>query len=245
MPYKKQNLEYIFEDEDIIVLSKPAGVLTIPDRYDKNALNLRQILTEKYGQIFVVHRLDRDTSGIMVFAKNAESHRNLSMQFEALTVKKVYHCIVSGSVINDEMEIDIPLMTDPNDRGKTIPSVRGKSSLTIMRIIKRYRSASLVKCLLITGRHHQIRAHLAAVGHPLLVDPMYGKSESFKLSMIKRRYNLQKNTTEIPLIARVSMHSKDLGFKHPTTNQDIEFTTEYPKDFEATLQVLDKYSSVS
>jgi RluA family pseudouridine synthase len=245
LPYKKQNLEYIFEDEDIIVLSKPAGVLTIPDRYDKNALNLRQILTEKYCQIFVVHRLDRDTSGIMVFAKNAESHRNLSMQFEALTVKKVYHCIVSGSVINDEMEIDIPLMTDPNDRGKTIPSVRGKSSLTIMRIIKRYRSASLVKCLLVTGRHHQIRAHLAAVGHPLLVDPMYGKSESFKLSMIKRRYNLQKNTTEIPLIARVSMHSKDLGFKHPRTIEDVEFTTEYPKDFEATLQVLDKYSSVS
>jgi 23S rRNA pseudouridine1911/1915/1917 synthase len=243
--YKKQSLEYIFEDDDIIVLSKPAGVLTIPDRYDKNAPNLRQILTEKYGQIFVVHRLDRDTSGIMIFAKNAEAHRNLSMQFEALTVKKVYHCLVSGSVITDEIEIDIPLMTDPNDRGRTIPSVRGKSSLTIMRVIKRFRSASLVKCLLVTGRHHQIRAHLAAIGHPMLVDPMYGKSESFKLSMIKRRYNLQKNTEETPLIGRVSMHSKEIGFKHPSTNEDVEFSCDYPKDIEATIQVLDKYSSIS
>jgi len=239
-----EKIEYIYEDDDIIVLIKPAGVLTIPDRYNKNLQNLRTILKEKYGDIFVVHRLDKDTSGIMVFAKNAEAHKHLNTQFENATVVKIYHCVVAGIVNDDEMEIDIPLMTDPANPGKTIPSARGKQSLTMVKVLKRFRIATLVKCLLVTGRHHQIRAHLASVGHPLLVDPTYGKSNEFKLSYIKRRYNLKKNEIEKPLIARVTMHSKLLGFIHPVTNEPMEFETEYPKDFAALLQILEKYSYI-
>lgn len=233
----------IYEDEDIIVLSKLPGVLTIPDRYRKDLPNLRDELKTKYGNIFVVHRLDRDTSGIMVFAKNADAHRNLNMQFDNVSVKKVYHCIVSGVVLKDEIEIDIPLMNDPEIPGKTKPSIRGKSSLTLLRVINRFRNSTLVKCLLVTGRHHQIRAHCAAIGHPLLVDPLYGNLNEFNLSQIKRRYKLKKGEVEKPIIARVTMHSMVLGFTHPATGEELEFTDEYPKDFAALLQVLNKYST--
>lgn len=243
MKRKNENIEIIYEDNDILVVSKPAGMLSIPDRYDRDLPNLKDYFTQKYGNIFVVHRLDKDTSGIMVFAKNAEAHRDLSMQFEDLLVKKVYHCVVSGVVSKDEMEIDIPLMSDPRTPGKTIPSVRGKDSFTIIKVLNRFRNSTLIKCLLVTGRHHQIRAHCSAIGHPLLIDPIYGNASEFKLSSIKRRMNLKKNTDERPLISRITMHAKELAFKHPHTKEDMSFETDYPKDFAALLQVLNKYSS--
>ena len=243
MKHNNSDIKFIFEDDDIVVLSKPAGVLTIPDRYNHALPNLKNILDEKFGKIFIVHRLDRDTSGVMVFAKNADSHRNLSLQFENLQVKKVYHCVVSGNLIKEEIEVDIPLMTDPTNPAKSVPSVRGKQSLTIVRVLKHYRLATLIKCLLVTGRHHQIRAHCSAIGHPLLVDPLYSNSEAFYLSQIKRRYNIKKNDVEKPIIARITMHSHILGFIHPVTNENVEYLAEYPKDFAALLQVLDKYSS--
>jgi RluA family pseudouridine synthase len=240
---QKQDIEIIFEDSDILVVSKPAGMLSIPDRYDRDIVNLKDVFKQKYDNIFVVHRLDKDTSGIMVFAKNAESHRDLSMQFEDLLVKKVYHCVVNEVPVREEMKIDIPLMADPRIPGKTIPSVRGKDSLTLIKVLKKYKNTSLMKCLLITGRHHQIRAHCAAIGHPLLVDPIYGNANEFKLSSIKRRMNLKKDTEERPLIKRITMHAKELAFRHPRTKEEMMFETDYPKDFAALLQVLNKYSS--
>ena len=237
-------VKIIFEDKDIIVVSKPAGLLTIPDRYNHNLPTVRAKLEEIYGKVFVVHRLDRDTSGVMVFARNAETHRDLSIQFEEMRVKKVYHCVVSGIIEKDEMEIDIPLMQDPTTPGKTIPSVRGKDSLTLVKVLKRYRNSSLIKCYLVTGRHHQIRAHCAAIGHPLLVDPVYGNSPEFKLSAIKRRMNLKKGSEERAIISRITMHSKEIGFLHPTSKEELIFEDNYPKDFSALLQVLSKYASL-
>jgi len=240
-----EKIKTIFEDEDLVVISKPAGLLTIPDRYKHDLPCLKSILLSKYGEIYVVHRLDRDTSGVMVFAKNAFTHRELSMQFENMLVKKVYHCVVSGRMVKDEMEVDIPLMSDPVVKGKTIPSVRGKDSLTWIQVLKRFRNSTLVKCLLVTGRHHQIRAHCAAIGHPLLVDPLYNSGISdFKLSTVKKRYNIKKNDFERPIISRITMHSKELAFNHPKTNQELELIDEYPRDFSALIQILDKYSSI-
>lgn len=241
---KKDIIETIYEDNNLLVISKPAGLLTIPDRYNKDIENLRQIFVEKYGQIFVVHRLDKDTSGTMVFAKDADTHRDLNTQFENTTVKKVYHCVVSGLINKDEIEIDIPLMTDPANPGKTIPSARGKESLTLLKVIKRFRNSTLVKCLLVTGRHHQIRAHCAAIGFPLLIDPMYNNTHEFLLSKIKKKFNLKKHDIEKPIISRITMHSKILGFHHPGINEDVEYESNYPKDFAALVQVLEKYSSV-
>ncbi|ROL55933.1 RluA family pseudouridine synthase [Bacteroidetes/Chlorobi group bacterium Naka2016] len=234
--------QILFQDDDIIVVDKASGVLSIPDRFDKNIPNLRMLLEEKFGRIWVVHRLDKETSGIMVFARNAKSHKDLNTQFEELNVEKIYHAFVSGWVAEDEFDIDIPLLTDPSNKGRTIPSARGKEALTKVRVLERFSIATLIECNLVTGRHHQIRVHCATVGNPLLVDDIYGKNEAFFLSHIKRRYNLKKGEEEKPIIDRLTLHAYSLKFRHPKTQEIVEFTAQYPKDFSALLNVLRKYS---
>jgi 23S rRNA pseudouridine955/2504/2580 synthase/23S rRNA pseudouridine1911/1915/1917 synthase len=241
---KNKSLDLIFEDDDIIVLSKASGMFSIPDRWKKDAPNLYTILNDKYGKIFTVHRLDRDTSGVMIFAKNAEAHKHLNQQFQEHTIKKLYHVVVAGNVPQDEIKIDIPLMENPSKPGITMPTMRGKESLTIMRIMEKYSGATLVECELVTGRHHQIRVHCAAIGHPLLVDDLYGTATEFFISSIKRKFKLKKQTDEKPIISRITMHAKSIEFKHPKTNEIVSFVSEYPKDFRALLQVLKKYSAL-
>lgn len=234
--------EIISYDEDIVVVNKASGVLSIPDRFDKTLPNLRVLLEEKFGRIWVVHRLDKETSGIMVFARNPESHKELNRQFESQEVKKIYHAIVSGWIAEDEFEIDIPLRTDPSNPGRTIPSARGKEALTIVRVLERFSIATLLECNLVTGRHHQIRVHCSAIGNPLIVDEIYGTSDAFYLSHIKKRYNLKKGDLEKPIISRLTLHSYSLEIKHPRTQEIQQFIAPYPKDFLALLNVLRKYS---
>ncbi|MFC2130745.1 RluA family pseudouridine synthase [Bacteroidota bacterium] len=244
MKKKELKIEIIFEDSDIVVLSKTAGVFTIPDRYDRQALNLYNFLQNKYGKIFTVHRLDRDTSGVIVFAKNAESHKNLNQQFQDHLVKKIYHVVISGIIRQDVIDIDIPISDNPGKKGLSIPSARGKQSLTKLKVLERFRNATLCECSLITGRHHQIRMHCSAIGYPLLVDEQYGNSGTFYLSAIKRKYNLRKDTEEKPVIKRITMHSYELTFNHPVTNAKSTFISEYPRDFSALLQILRKYAAL-
>lgn len=234
--------QIIYYDDDIILVDKASGVLSIPDRFDKNLPNLRILLEDKFGRIWVVHRLDKDTSGIMVFALNPESHKSLNTQFEKLSVAKIYHAVVSGWIPEDEFEIDIPLTTDPSDKGQTIPSARGKEALTKVRVLERFTIATLIECNLVTGRHHQIRVHCSTIGNPLLVDNIYGKNDAFFLSHIKRRYNLKKGEEEKPIIDRLTLHSYSLEFEHPKTKEQLFFEAPYPKDFSALLNVLRKYS---
>lgn len=233
----------IFEDDDLLVINKAAGILTIPDRYNALLPNLYTSMKEQYGEkIFVVHRLDRDTSGAMVFAKNADAHRDLNTQFQEQTVKKIYSAILDGIVQKDEIDIDIPIDVHPSKKGMSIPSARGKKSLTRLKVIERFRNSTLVECELVTGRHHQLRVHVASIGHPLLVDEMYGARDSFLVSSIKKRFNLKKRTEESPLLSRLSMHAYLLGFTHPTSKEQVEYTAEFPKDYRAVVSVLQKYS---
>ncbi len=239
----KPKIDIIFEDNDIIVINKPSGLLTIPDRYNHLLPSAISYLKSKYDECFVVHRLDKDTSGVIVFAKNAEAHRRLNLQFDNQQVKKIYHAIVQGILQNDELEVDIPLIQNPNGIG-VLPSIRGKECLSIIKVLERFKVASLVEVNLVTGRQHQLRAHVAAIGHPLLVDDLYGENSEFMLSSIKRRYNLKKNTDEKPIISRISMHSCSIEFTHPSSNEVVKFEAAYPKDFEATLEVLRKYAKL-
>lgn len=242
MNYKPSQI-IIHEDAQIVAINKPAGLLTLPDRYKHDLPNVRKILEQHYGSIFTVHRLDRDTSGILVFARDAESHRNLSMQFEQHTPEKVYTAVVTGVVDQDEFEIDIPLSPDERKKGLSRPSARGKASFTMVKVLERFRVATLVECRPKTGRHHQIRAHLAAVGHPLLVDADYGRIAEFMLSTLKRRFKVSKGATERPLIARTPLHASSLTIAHPHTQEQYTLTTELPKDIAALLQVLRKYAA--
>ena len=234
--------DILFEDDSIVVVSKPAGMLTIPDRFDKDFPNVRTYLIQLYQEIFTVHRLDRDTSGVLVFAKHAEAHKLLSMQFEHQQVQKTYMAIVRGIVSKDDQEIDIPLIPDTRKRGLMRPSARGKESFTTIHVVQRFRMATLLECQPRTGRLHQIRVHLSAIGYPLLVDPDYGSSSEFKLSTIKKKYNVGKDQEERPLLIRTPLHSSKLEITHPITLERMTFTAELPKDMSATINVLQKYA---
>jgi RluA family pseudouridine synthase len=240
---KRLTLDVIHHDDHIVVINKPAGLLSIPDRFDATLPDARSMVRSRFGEAFVVHRLDRDTSGVMIFALNAEAHKSLSLQFEHHTVVKLYHAIVSGSVERDSFAIDIPLMADPKRKGLVRPSARGKEARTEITVLERFRLATLIEAKLITGRQHQIRVHCASVGHPLLVDADYGRASQFMLSSIKRKFKLAKDTEERPIIARQTLHAHTLGITHPVTAYQVQWTAAYPKDFAATLQVLRKYAA--
>lgn len=239
---KKSDFDIIHEDDDVILISKHAGVLTIPDRYNKKLPSIYRLLIEKYGNIFTVHRLDRDTSGIMVFGKTPEAHRHLNLQFDKQEVGKFYHLVLAGVVSKDEINIDIPIAADPSKPGMSYPSARGKESLTKLKVLKRFRGSTLVECELVTGRHHQLRVHCATIGHPLLVDPEYAGTYEFLLSSVKRRFKLGKRQEEKPIISRLTMHSQRISFDHPSGLGSVSYEADYPKDFSALLQALGKYS---
>lgn len=232
----------IYEDDCIIAVNKGAGMLSVPDRYNLKLPNLRTIFDEIYGKIFVVHRLDRDTSGIMIFAKDADSHKSLNDQFQNFKVTKIYSALLKGVLGRDEILIDIPLMASPTQKGFTIPSARGKESYSKLKVIERFKNATLAEIELLTGRHHQIRAHTAAIGHPLLVDELYGGDKEFLLSSIKKKYNLKKTTEEKPIISRITLHSLSLEITHPQTQERMNFTADMPKDFVILIKQLRKFA---
>lgn len=240
---KKSQLDILYSDADIVVVNKPSGLLAIPDRFDKTLPDVKSEVRERFGDAWVVHRLDRDTSGVMIVALNADAHRHLNEQFEHHRIEKYYLAIVSGVVDRDDFPIDIPIAPDSRKKGLMKPSAKGKEAHTIIHVEERFRVATLLTCRLITGRQHQIRVHCAAIGHPLLVDPDYGKTSAFLLSAIKRRYNLAKDTTERPIIDRLTLHASSVTFTHPSTELSVSFSAEPPKDFTATLKVLRKYAA--
>lgn len=233
--------EIIFEDDDIVIINKPPFYLTIPDRFSPEKKNAFAWLNERYGRVFIVHRLDKETSGILIFAKNEAAHRNLSMQFEKRTVRKIYQTLLDGVVHLDEGVIDKPLAMHKN--GKRMVITRGgKRSVTEYKVIKRYKNFTLVDAHILTGRMHQIRIHFESIGYPLAVDSVYGRREGFLLSEIKRKkFRMGKNQEERPLIKRVILHARELQFNHPTTGETMEFSTELPRDFSAVVKQLDKW----
>jgi RluA family pseudouridine synthase len=243
---KNTNLPYdiVYEDEYLVAVNKQAGVLAVPDRYNPNITNLKQLLNDQYGEIFVVHRLDKGTSGIMIYAKDAITHKAFNEMFEKQEIEKIYHVLVKGIFPKNEVDIDIPIMPSQGRKGMSIPSARGKQSLTKVKVMDRYDRATMLECDLVTGRSHQIRVHLSTLGFPLYVDLDYGGFESFKISDFKKRFNLKKNTEERPILDRLSMHAFSMRFVHPRTNEEIYVVAEYHRDFAAMVQLLSKYNKI-
>ncbi len=237
-----KNIQIIHEDENLLVINKPSGIYTIPDRFDVNLPNIYSIFNQKYGKIFIVHRLDRDTSGILLLAKNAETHKYLNDLFAEQGIIKMYHAVTYGVIPENEFDIDIPITTSPSKKGMSIPSSRGKVSLTKIKVVQRFKFCTLVEADLVTGRHHQLRVHLYSIEHPLYIDELYGSPVPFYLSTIKTKFNLKKHTDEQPVISRITMHAFSLEFIHPTTNLKVKYEASYPKDFEIFLKLLNKYS---
>jgi 23S rRNA pseudouridine1911/1915/1917 synthase len=234
----------IHEDEHLLIVHKPAGLLTIPDRIAPEKDNLVGRLQQKYDKVMVVHRLDRETSGILCFARNEDAHRNLSIQFEKHTVDKFYHALLDGVLHVDEGEVDRPIGEHPVIPGKMAISNSGKPSLTFYRALERFKRYTLAEVLIKTGRTHQIRVHMQSEGYPLAIDALYGKRNAILLSDIKgKKFKLGKFTEEErPLMARSSLHASRLRLDHPHTGERLEFTTELPKDFAALLNQLRKWN---
>lgn len=192
----------------------------MPDGWDKDAPYLVKLLEEQYGKTWVVHRLDKITSGVMVFARTAEAHRSLSMQFEQHEPQKVYHAIVVGVPEWDQRTARHPLRVDVGHSHRTVVDLsKGKSSETAFRILERHPGSSLLEAVPGTGRTHQIRVHAYAIGFPLLGDTLYSAPAT-------------------DLIARPALHAQMLTFTQPATGERVTYSSPYPKDFQIALEKL-------
>ncbi len=241
---KPAKIQVVYEDSSIVIVNKPAGTLSIPDRFNHQLTNIYGFLKEIYGEsIYIVHRLDRDTSGILCFARTEEAHRELSRQWQARTVDKTYSVLVQGTVLNDEGRIENYLGEHPGIPGRMVVTKRdGKKSITEWRVTERFKNYTLLAADIKTGRQHQIRVHFTDLGHPLAIDPMYAKRESMFLSEIKnKKYKPSAEEDETPLMSRMTLHAHQLSFLHPETQEKVHFEAPLPKDFAAILNQLRKH----
>lgn len=244
----KKTLDYttIFCDDDILVLNKRSGLLVAADRYDVDAMRLDKEAEKEFGHLFAVHRIDKDTSGLVVYARNAESHKHICEQFEQRVVKKTYHCLVHGRPSWETLRIDAPLLVDGDARHRTIVNRRsGKSAVTDFYFIGACGSYSWIKACPKTGRTHQIRVHLSNAGYSIVCDPLYsGNQRAIYLSEIKRRWNGDE-FEERPLLNRLALHAYKIAFNHPRTNERLEFIAPYPRDLEAVRKQFEKIFKVT
>jgi RluA family pseudouridine synthase len=211
-------MKILYEDQYLIVVDKPAGLSVLPDGWEKDSQYLVKMLEEGYGKIYIVHRLDKITSGVMVFARDAETHRAMNIQFENHDAHKTYHAIVQGNPKWEEKVAKHPLRANVGHKHRTmVDDKNGKPSETRFRVIKRYPESALVEAKPLTGRTHQIRVHAYVLGHPLAGDTLYGAQEMYR-------------------ITRPMLHAQSLSFIHPATNERLKFTAPRPDDFEEAIK---------
>jgi 23S rRNA pseudouridine955/2504/2580 synthase/23S rRNA pseudouridine1911/1915/1917 synthase len=235
----KLNDHILAEEESFVAINKPSGLLTIPDREGKE-ISLKQILQQHYGEIFTVHRLDRDTSGIVVFARTEAMHKHLSLQFESRETHKIYNGLVIGSPAQTSGVINEPISEHPIKRGVMTVYHKGKESITEYEVLDSLRYFSLMQFRILTGRTHQIRVHMKFLGHPIACDPVYGDGKPILISQFKHNYKLSRaDEEERPLLARLALHSSRLRFNNIDGNS-VEFEAPMPKDLRATINQLQK-----
>jgi len=240
----KHQLEILLETDDLVAINKPAGLLSIPDR-EQSEPSLKDLLIQKYGSIYTVHRLDKETSGVIVFAKNESSHKFLSKQFEERATEKTYNGLVLGQLYETEGIIDEPIGEHPVKKGLMTIVRKGKPSITAYKLLESFPSYSWMEFKILTGRTHQIRVHMKHLGHSIVCDPLYGDGKPVLLSSFKKKFNLGKDVLEErPLLNRLALHARELRFTDPSSVvRSLEAPV--PKDLRATLQQLEKHSGGS
>jgi 23S rRNA pseudouridine955/2504/2580 synthase/23S rRNA pseudouridine1911/1915/1917 synthase len=230
----------ITDDDNLVAINKPSGLLTIPDREGKD-ISLKQILKNKYGEIFTVHRLDRETSGIVIFAKNEVYHKHLSQQFEARETRKIYNGLVLGSPFQKAGVINEPIAEHPAKKGLMTVYRKGKESITEYEVLESFKLFSWMQFRILTGRTHQIRVHMKFLGHPIVCDELYGDGKPVFISQLKHNYKLsQSMEEERPLLNRLALHAAQLSFKG-LNGEEYNIEAPLPKDLKAILQQLNKW----
>lgn len=231
--------DIIFENEDFIAINKPAGLLSIPDRFGKDA-SLKSILQDQMEKVFTIHRLDKDTSGLIIFAKNEATHKHLSQQFEGRDVEKYYLGLVSGTLMTKQGTIDVPIMERAGKTTLMMTHNKGKPSVTDYEVLEEFGLFSWMQFRIHTGRTHQIRVHMKHLGNSIICDELYGDGQPVLLSSIKRKFKLSKNELEErPILNRLALHSHQLKFTDTKGNR-FELEAPLPKDLKALLQQLRK-----
>ncbi len=228
---EKIPLDIVYEDDDVIVVNKPQGMVVHPapghpDHTLVNALLYHSPLSTINGEFRpgIVHRIDKDTSGLLMVAKNDLAHRSLAAQLKAKTNQREYVALVHGVIKQDAGTIDAPIGRSKKDRKKQAVVSDGRHAVTHFKVLHRFRHYTLVSCRLETGRTHQIRVHMKSIGHPLAGDPLYGPRKTLPG---RGQY----------------LHARLLGFKHPRTGKDLVFTAPLPEYFQQMLDKLKKTDS--
>ena len=222
---EKMDIDIVYEDDDVMVINKKSGVVVhpAPGNYSGTLVNGLMYLSKDLSHVNgefrpgIVHRIDKDTSGLLIVAKNDKAHRILAEELKEKKIKRKYIALVSGVINHDVGEIDAPIGRDPSDRKKMcVTSVNSKDAITHFRVLERYKNASLIECELETGRTHQIRVHMKYINHPVINDPVYGKSNHGEFGQL--------------------LHAKEITFTHPTTKEVMTFSCEVPEEFNKILE---------
>ena len=220
-------LDIYYEDDDLIVVNKPSGMVVhpAPGNYTGTLVNALIYHTNNLSKVNtnirpgIVHRIDADTSGLLLVAKNDKSHDILAEAIQKKEVVREYIALVEGIIMEDTATIDAPIGRDKKDRKKmTVTSENSKDAVTHIRVLERYKDSTLIRCKLETGRTHQIRVHLSYIGHPVVNDPVYGHKK-----LIDKDFGQM-------------LHAEKLGFVHPTTKEYMEFTAPVPDRFKEILE---------
>jgi 23S rRNA pseudouridine1911/1915/1917 synthase len=242
----KHTLDILFQNDTILAVNKPTGLLSVPDRYNEEKEALATLVLAGFPTARPLHRLDFETSGIVLFCLQPDAFGWYSDQFEQRTITKQYLALTEGRSPAQGGTIDTPLYTQST--GRVIISKKGKTSQTRWQLLEGFQHHSFIEANPLTGRTHQIRVHLASIGLPVIADKFYGSGLPLFLSSLKgkNKYRLGKDEEqEKPLISRVALHASSLTFRDYTTSEWIGITCSLPKDLHVGLAKLRQYSSLS
>ena len=229
----------VFENDSYILINKPPHLASLDERTTDRTDSVLRLAKAYWPDAQLGHRLDKETSGILAIAKTPDAYRHLAMQFEHREVTKRYHAVVNGVHNLEEISVYLPISPVKDGTAVKIDREKGKVAETIFNTLKAYKTTTLVECMPVTGRMHQIRVHLMCLKAPIVNDPTYGGKPVF-LSDLKRNFNLKQDTEELPLIKRVALHAHSLTFTL-LNGEEATFEAPYPKDFDTLVKQIEKF----
>ena len=250
------DVNVLFVDDAMMVLNKPSGLLCVPDRWDRTRENLIGLLiagikaqapwTRRLGISYIAnaHRIDCDTSGVFVMSKTREALSALISQFRHRTVTKTYLAMVRGSLPSPNVVCNEPILPDSRRLGLATINAKGRPSTTRFELVESFRGVSLVRAFPETGRLHQVRVHLKALGCPIVADVDYGDGAPLLLSAVKRKYK-SSGREERPLLGRMALHAESVRLLHPVTGNPLTIEAPMPRDFKATVTQLRRIALTS
>ncbi len=228
----------LFQDTYLLVINKPAGLATLPDGYDPSLPHIKSLLEKNFGSLWIVHRLDKDTSGVLLLARTAAAHRAMNTQFEQHLVAKVYHALVIGSPDWQEKTVDLPLRPNGDRQHRTVVDLQhGKPATTHLKVLERFHGYALLEASPETGRTHQIRAHLATLGLAIIGDRLYKVKPAFPPE--RKSTQLEADQEHILHFSEgMGLHARSLEISHPGSGERLNFCAPYPEEWEAALRQL-------